>query len=74
MTPRPDAPASRRILCLGMLVRDMTFHVEDVPARGEKIQASQFETISGGNGPNAAVAIARLGGKVRLAGPTGDPS
>jgi sulfofructose kinase len=55
-----------------MLVRDMTFHVEDVPARGEKIQASQFETISGGNGPNAAVAIARLGGKVRLAGPTGD--
>lgn len=55
-----------------MPVRDMTFHVEDVPARGQKIQASQLDTISGGNAANAAVAIARLGGEVRLAGPMGD--
>jgi len=72
MTSPRDSQKPRRVLCIGMPVRDMTFHVEDVPARGQKIQASQFEAISGGNGPNAAIAIARLGAQVRLAGPTGD--
>lgn len=72
MTLTDSATSPRRILCLGMPVRDMTFRIEDVPERGTKIQASQFDEICGGNGPNAAVAIARLGGKVRLAGPMGD--
>jgi len=67
-----DSKTPRRILCLGMPVRDMTFRVEDVPARGDKIQASRFDEICGGNAPNAAVAIARLGGRARLSGPMGD--
>lgn len=72
MIPRPDATRPRRILCLGMPVRDMTFRVTDVPARGDKIQASRFDEICGGNAPNAAVAIARLSGQARLSGPMGD--
>ncbi|MGO9358327.1 MAG: PfkB family carbohydrate kinase [Xanthobacteraceae bacterium] len=72
MTSSRDSQTPRRILCLGMPVRDMTYRVQDVPARGTKIQATQFDEICGGNAPNAAVAIARLGGLARLAGPIGD--
>ncbi|MDR3469183.1 MAG: PfkB family carbohydrate kinase [Xanthobacteraceae bacterium] len=68
----PHHPDPRRILCLGMPVLDMTFRVADVPVRGAKIQASRLDRICGGNAPNAAVAIARLGGRARLAGPMGD--
>jgi sugar/nucleoside kinase (ribokinase family) len=72
MIDLPDNGQSRRILCLGMPVRDMLFRVGEVPARGSKIQSTQFDELAGGNAPNAAVAIARLGGVVRLSGPMGD--
>jgi sulfofructose kinase len=61
-----------RILCIGIPVRDLTFRIEELPARGFKVSASNFEEISGGNALNAAIGIARLGGQASLCGPMGD--
>jgi sugar/nucleoside kinase (ribokinase family) len=60
-----------RILCIGMPVRDLIFRVPDVPARGNKEHASEFIEVAGGNSPNAAISISRLGGRVLLPGPIG---
>lgn len=62
---------SPRILCIGMPVRDLIFRVADVPARGNKEYASEFVEVAGGNSPNAAISISRLGGRVLLSGPIG---
>ncbi|WP_375312208.1 sugar kinase [Bradyrhizobium sp. A5] len=61
-----------RSLCVGIPVRDLTFRVEAVPERGSKANAGHFTEICGGNALNAAIAIARLGGRVSFAGPMGD--
>src|SRR5215470_17488597 len=61
-----------RILCIGMPVRDLTFRTPLVPARGSKENASHFEEICGGNSLNAAIRIARLGGRASICGPMGD--
>ncbi|ABD90373.1 sugar kinase [Rhodopseudomonas palustris] len=61
-----------RVLCIGMPVRDLTFRIEHLPALGSKAYASHFAEICGGNAVNAAIAIARLGGRAALAGPIGD--
>ncbi|MFB6458807.1 sugar kinase [Bradyrhizobium tunisiense] len=64
--------AAPRILCIGIPVRDLTFRVEAVPVRGSKANATHLAEICGGNALNAAIAIARLGGRVAFAGPMGD--
>lgn len=69
MAPPEIAP---RILCIGMPVRDLTFRVEAMPARGSKANATHLAEICGGNALNAAIAMARLGGRVSFAGPMGD--
>lgn len=69
MVPSGTAP---RILCIGIPVRDLTFRVEAVPERGSKANASHLAEICGGNALNAAIAIARLGGRAAFAGPMGD--
>jgi sugar/nucleoside kinase (ribokinase family) len=61
-----------RILCIGMPVRDLTFRVDGLPARGSKENASHFEEICGGNALNSAIAIVRLGGRASICGPMGD--
>jgi sulfofructose kinase len=61
-----------RILCIGMPVRDLTFRVRGVPARGSKENATHYDEICGGNALNAAIAIARLGGRASICGPMGD--
>jgi sulfofructose kinase len=61
-----------RILCIGMPVRDLTFRVSGVPARGSKENAIHFEEICGGNALNAAIGIVRLGGRATICGPMGD--
>ena len=67
------APKIRpRILCIGMPVRDLTFRVPGLPARGSKEHASHFEEICGGNALNAAIGIVRLGGRASICGPMGD--
>jgi sulfofructose kinase len=61
-----------RILCIGIPVRDLTFRIQEVPARGSKVNASHFDEISGGNALNAAIGIVRLGGRASICGPMGD--
>ena len=61
-----------RILCIGMPVRDLTFRVQGLPARGSKENASHFEEICGGNALNGAIGIVRLGGRAAICGPMGD--
>ena len=61
-----------RILCIGMPVRDLTFRVPGVPARGSKENATHFDEICGGNALNAAIGIVRLGGRASICGPMGD--
>src|SRR5579872_1616397 len=46
--------------------------VKNFPEPGTKIHASDFIVTGGGCAANAAVAIARLGGNTRFAGPLGD--
>jgi sugar/nucleoside kinase (ribokinase family) len=73
MNPRAAAPKiPPRILCIGMPVRDLTFRVSGVPARGSKENASHFDEICGGNALNAAIGIVRLGGRASICGPMGD--
>jgi sulfofructose kinase len=70
-----DAAASKippRILCIGMPVRDLTFRVQGLPARGSKEHASHFDEICGGNALNGAIGIVRLGGRASICGPMGD--
>lgn len=54
-----------------MPVRDLIFRVPEVPARGQKEYASEFVEVAGGNSPNAAISISRLGGRALLTGPIG---
>lgn len=61
-----------RILCIGIPVRDLAFRVDSVPARGSKANATHLAEICGGNALNAAIAMARLGGRIAFAGPMGD--
>jgi sulfofructose kinase len=73
MTSSSDGPKSRRrILCIGIPVRDLTFRVPGVPGRGSKENASHFDEICGGNALNAAIGIVRLGGRASICGPMGD--
>ena len=60
-----------RILCAGGAVQDIVMRVDRFPDAGTKVQASEFLITSGGQAGNAAVAIARLGGRVSFAGPLG---
>jgi sugar/nucleoside kinase (ribokinase family) len=62
-----------RILCAGIIVLDEVFRVEEFPQADGKVQATGFFVVNGGCAANAAVAIARLGGRVALAGPLGGP-
>jgi sugar/nucleoside kinase (ribokinase family) len=62
------------ILCAGIIVLDEVFRVERFPPPGGKVPAQGHFTVNGGCAANAAVAIARLGGRARLAGPLGGPA
>src|SRR3954468_23458421 len=60
------------ILCVGIATHDHVFAVEHFPARPEKQRAKDFAVTGGGIAANAAVAIARLGGRAALATRLGD--
>jgi sugar/nucleoside kinase (ribokinase family) len=63
-----------RILCAGIIVLDEVFRVAEFPPPDGKVQATGFFVVNGGCAANAAVAIARLGARVSLAGPMGGPA
>jgi sulfofructose kinase len=69
-----DAAPGRKapkILCAGIAVQDIVMRVQNFPAPGAKVSASEFIITGGGCAANAAVAIARLGGRAAFAGPLG---
>jgi sugar/nucleoside kinase (ribokinase family) len=59
------------VLCAGIAVEDFLFKVESFPAPGTKMRASDLVATTGGCAANAAVAVARLGGRARFSGPVG---
>jgi sulfofructose kinase len=63
-----------RILCTGIAVLDEVFRVGEFPVADTKGDATEFVSVGGGCAANAAVAVARLGGRVRFAGPLGGPA
>ncbi len=66
--------AAKNILCTGIIVLDEVFRVAEIPPPDGKTEAFEFFVVSGGCAANAAVAVARLGGRAALAGPMGGPS
>lgn len=58
---------SAHVLCLGVAVQDYVFSLSDMPHTAEKYRASDYAVVGGGCAANAAVAVARLGGKASLA-------
>src|SRR5579872_5468954 len=64
---------AQNIVCAGVAVLDQIFRIDGFPAPETKIRANAFVTTLGGCAANAAVAIARLGGRVSLAAPLGGP-
>ena len=69
--PSSSAPT---ILCVGIAVQDIVFRVAEFPKPGGKCMTHEFIVVSGGCAVNAAIAVARLGGRARYAGPLGDTS
>jgi sulfofructose kinase len=67
-------PSAPRILCAGIIVLDEVFRVEEFPKADGKVEAKGHFVVNGGCAANAAVAIARLGGRAALAGPLGGPA
>jgi len=65
---------AQRILCTGIIVLDEVFRVAEFPHADGKVEAREFFTVNGGCAANAAVAIARLGGRAALASPLGGPA
>ena len=60
------------VLCAGIAVQDIVFRVAEFPQPGGKCMTNEFTVISGGCAVNAAIAVARLGGRAHYAGPLGD--
>jgi sulfofructose kinase len=69
-----DRPPSPLIVCAGIAVLDHVYRLERFPAPGSKTRAREFMIVGGGCAANAAVAIARLGGRARLVAPLGGPA
>jgi sulfofructose kinase len=69
----PRGKKAPRVLCAGIIVLDEVFLVDEFPQPDGKVQAKGFFAVNGGCAANAAVAVARLGGRAALAGPIGGP-
>ncbi len=60
------------VFCIGVAAQDFIYFVDEMPRTAEKYRARDFMTVGGGCAATAAVAVARLGGDVRLAARLGD--
>jgi sulfofructose kinase len=60
------------ILIAGVAVIDFVFQLDEMPRRAEKYRANSAEIVGGGGAANAAVTVARLGGRAMLATRLGD--
>jgi ribokinase len=59
------------IVVVGSLNLDLVAHANRLPSLGETIIGLDFQTHCGGKGANQAVALARLGGAVKMIGKLG---
>ena len=59
------------IYVLGSINMDMVMTVPYLPKNGETLSADKFYVNPGGKGANQAVAIAKLGGDVKMIGKVG---
>lgn len=62
---------AKPILVIGSLNMDLVARCERLPERGQTIMGHDFFTAPGGKGANQAVAAARLGARVSMAGCVG---
>lgn len=62
----------KRIICVGHAALDRIYRIEAFPPEPTKVRAIEHVEAGGGMSANAAVAIARLGGKSELWSRTGD--
>jgi sulfofructose kinase len=60
------------VLCVGIATLDYVYAVPALPISAAKHRATALEVVGGGIAANAAVAVARLGGKALLATRLGD--
>ncbi len=63
-----------RFCSIGSINMDLVVQVDRFPSPGETLTGKTFNTFPGGKGANQAVALARLGADVRMAGKVGDDS
>ena len=59
------------IICVGNATLDRIWTVESLPRPGQKIRSHAYLEVGGGQAANAAVAAARLGGRVNLVSAVG---
>jgi ribokinase len=64
-------PERKPILVVGSINMDLVISAERIPAPGETIRGTGFQTHPGGKGANQAVAVARLGYPVAMIGMVG---
>ena len=64
--------AAKRIICVGHAALDRIYRIEAFPPEPTKVRALEHIEAGGGMAANAAVAIARLGGRAELWSRTGD--
>ena len=60
------------VVCVGIAVLDLIFEVDAIPAAASKYPARSCREVAGGIAANAAMAVARLGGRARLVSRLGD--
>src|SRR5687768_10268442 len=60
------------VLVAGSINVDIVVHAERLPGRGKTVAGGRLERTGGGKGANQAVAAARAGAAVTLAGAVGD--
>ena len=64
--------APKRVLVIGSINVDVTIRTQRIPTAGETIHGRGPEIFPGGKGANQAVAAAKLGATVTMAGAVGD--
>ncbi len=65
-------PTGKPVLVIGSLNVDLVARCEHLPRGGQTVFGTDFFTAAGGKGANQAVAAARLGARVMMAGCVGD--
>ena len=64
--------SAKRLICVGHAALDRIYRIEAFPPEPTKVRALEYVESGGGMAANAAVAVARLGGRAELWSRTGD--